>query len=274
VFEAGAGGAAAIDPLSGSTSRGAAGAADFGVPAKGGAESVEAGVDSAVAGDALSGLAVCGAVDGAAGFGVSGREGAESVEDGVDAAVTTDALLGLVICGAAVRAAGFGVSAGGGAESVEEGVDGGGAMSEPSGLILTVTTGVAAWFNGAEVNAGAVDSRPEEARFGVATSAVPPAGTEPLFAVLASGRVSVAPAFKGAASRLSSIAGRESLEGSEVCSFCDPSGPFVVATESSSVRRSGTLFTNAKPAPTAAAAASAIAPTVRLQRRDLGLLGF
>lgn len=270
MFEAVAGGAAAIDPLSGSTSRGAAGAADFGVPGKGGAESVEAGVDSAVAGDALSGLAVCGAVDGAAGFGVSGREGAESV----DAAVTTDALLGLVICGAAVRAAGFGVSAGGGGESVEEGVDGGGAMSEPSGLILTVTTGVAAWFNGAEVNAGAVDSRPEEARFGVATSAVPPAGTEPLFAVLASGRVSVAPAFKGAASRLSSIAGRESLEGSEVCSFCDPSGPFVVATESSSVRRSGTLFTNAKPAPTAAKAASAIAPTVRLQRRDLGLLGF
>ena len=63
----------------------------FGVSARGGAESVEAGVGGAVALDALSGLTICEATVGAAVFGASARGGAESVEAGVGGAVAIGA---------------------------------------------------------------------------------------------------------------------------------------------------------------------------------------
>ena len=85
---------------------------------------------------------MCGAAVGAAGFGASARGGAESVETGVDGAVARNTLSGLTICVAAVAAAGFGVPAGC-AESVEAGLDGAVAIGAPSGPILCVATSVA-----------------------------------------------------------------------------------------------------------------------------------
>ena len=189
-------------------------------------------------------------------------DAAELVEAGVDGAVASDALSGLTICGAPVGAAVFGVSARDGAESVEAGVDGVVAIGSPSGLIICEATGMAAELGGAGVNAGAADSKPEEARLGASTSAFPPAGTEPLFAgaVVASGRASKAPACKGAACWLSCISERESLEGLRVCSFCDPTSPLVAASESSRSGRFGALFMRAKLTQTAAAPASASPP--------------
>jgi hypothetical protein len=205
----------------------------FGVSAKG-AESVEAGVGGAVAIGAPSGLAICGAALRAAGFGVSARGGAESVEAGAGGAVASGAPSGLTICWAADRAAGFGVSASGGAEAVEAGVDGAVVIGSPSSLITCEGTRTAAELGGTGVDAGAADSKPEEARCGASTSPFPQAGTEPLFAgaVMASGRVSRLPACKGAACWLSFISEWESV-------------PSVVATEGSSVGTSGVLLTRA-----------------------------
>ena len=208
------------------------------------------------------------AVGVAFGFGVSAK-GAELVEAGVGGAVAIGAPSGLTVCGAADGPAVFGVSARG-AESIEAGVDGAVGIGAPSGLMICEATGMAPRFGGAGVNAGAADSNPKEARCGASTSAFPPAGTEPLFAgaMLASGRVSKAPACKGAACWLSSISERESFEGLRVCSFCDLTSPSVAATGSSRVGRSGALFIRAKVAQTAAAPDSASPAAVSVQRRE------
>jgi len=184
----------------------AAGAAGFGATAGGGVKAVEAGVDGAVASDALVGLTICGAPVGADGFCVSAGGGAELVAAGVgdavasDGGVATGAFSGLTICGAAVSTAGFGVPAGC-AESVRAGVDGAVATGAPSGPILTVGTGMAASFSSAGVNAGAADPEPEEPGCGASPSAFPLAGSEPTIAgaVPALDRGATAPTGEGAA---------------------------------------------------------------------------
>ena len=271
--EAGVGGAVATDALSGLSICGAAGAAGCGVRARGSAELVEAGVDGAVASDALSGLTACGAA-GAAGFGVPAGC-AESVEAGVGGAVAIRAPSGLTACGAAVWTAGFGVPAGC-AESVGAGVDGAVVIDAPSGLMICEGTQTAGELGGTGANAGAVDSKPEEARFGAPTSALPPAGTEPWFAAAAPapGCVSRLPACRGAACGLSCIGARGELEGSRVCSVCGLTWLSVAAAEGSRSARSGALSIRAKLAQTAAAPASATPPAVSRQRRDLGLVDF
>lgn len=211
------------------------------------------------------------AIGAAFGFGVSAK-GAESVEAGAGGAVAIGAPSGLTIW----RAAGFGVSASGGAEAVEAGVDGAVAIGSPSSLITCEGARMAGVLGGTGVDAGAADSKPEEARRGASTSPFPQAGTEPLFAgaVMASGRFSKLPACEGAACWLSSISERESVERLRVCSFGDLMSPSVVATESSGVGRFGVLLIRAKLAETAAMPASASPPAVSFQRRELGLVDF
>jgi hypothetical protein len=176
----------------------------------------------------------------------------------VDGAVASDALSGLTACGAAVWTAGFGVSAGC-AESVGAGVEGAVAIGAPYGLMICEGTQTAGELGGTGANAGAVDSKPEEARFGAPTSALPPAGTE---------------ACKGTACGLSCIGARGELEGSRVCSVCGLTRLSVAAMEGSRSAKSGALLIRAKLAQTAAAPASATPPAVNLQRRDLGLVDF
>ena len=176
----------------------------------------------------------------------------------MDGAVASDALSGLTACGAAVWTAGFGVSAGC-AESVGAGVEGAVVIGAPYGLMICEGTQTAGELGGTGANAGAVDSKPEEARFGAPTSPLPPAGTE---------------ACKGTACGLSCIGARGELEGSRVCSVCCLTGLSVAATEGSRSARSGALLIRAKLAETAAAPASATPPAVNLQRRDLGLVDF
>ncbi len=128
---------------------------DFGVSARC-AESVEAGVDGAVAIGAPSGLAACEAAVAAAGIGVSAGC-AELVEAGVGRDVAIGAASGLAICGAAGAAAGIGALARGGDDSGEARADGAVAIGAPSGPILCEGTSVAAWFSGSGVDAGAAE---------------------------------------------------------------------------------------------------------------------
>jgi hypothetical protein len=146
------------------------GAFGFGVSA-GGAESVEAGVDGAAAIGAPSGLTTCAATEAAAGFGASAR-GDESVDAGVDGAAAIGAPSGLTICAATDGAGGFGASTRC-VKSVDAGVDGDAAIGSPSGLMICEGTETAAELSGASVNAGAADSKPDEARCGASTSAFP-----------------------------------------------------------------------------------------------------
>ena len=126
------------------------------------------------------------------------------------------------------------------------------------------------------MNAGAADSKPEEARFGASTSAFPPAGSEPPMsgAVLASGPVSKLPACKGSACWLSCIGARGELEGSRVCSFCGLAGLSPAAMESSRSGRFEGLLMKAKLTKIVAAATSASPPPISFQLRELGLVDF
>jgi hypothetical protein len=87
--------------------------------------------------------------------------------------------------------------------------------------------------------------------------------------VLASSRVSAAPACEGAACGLFCIGARESLEGLRVCSFCGLARASVAATDGSRSAGSGALFRRAKLVPATAATASASPPAVSVQRREL-----
>jgi hypothetical protein len=209
------------------------------------------------------------AVCAAFGFGAAAGGGAEAVEAGAGAAVAIDAASGLTVCGTPDEAAGFGVSVGGGVEAVEAGVGGAAAIGVPSGLMIWEATGMAPRFGWGGVNAGGADSKPEEAGCGGSASAFSPTESGPLLAgaVLASGRVSKAPACKGAACPPSSS--ERELEGLRTCSFCVPANLSVAVMEGSRSGAFGALLISAKLAQTAATPASASPPAVSFQRREL-----
>ena len=207
------------------------------------------------------------------GFGVAAGC-AKSVEAGVDGAVAIHAASGLSICGAAVWTAGFGVAAGC-AESVEAGVDGAVVIGAPPGLMICEGTQTAGELGGTGANAGAVNSKPEEARFGAPTSALPPAETEPLFAgaTPAPGTFSQGAACKGTACGLSCMGARGELEGSESVRL-RPYQALRRGDGGLALRQVRSSVDKSKARADRGCARERTPPAVSLQRRDLGLVDF
>jgi hypothetical protein len=261
--EAGVDGAVAIGAPSGLTICEATGAvAGFGVPARG-AESVEAGVDGADAIGGPSGLIAFAAAGAAAVFGVSIRGGAESGEAGAGGAVAIGGTAGLIALGAADGAAIFGASIRGGVEGGEAATDGAVAFGAPSGLIACEAADGAAVFG---ASAGGGDASGEAATDGAVAIGAP---SGPILCEATS-----AGAWFGGAAVNAGAAEPGELEGSRACSFCGLTWLSVAATGGSCSGRSGALFMRAKLTPIMAAPASASPPAISFQLRDLGLVDF